>query len=162
MVKDSGARSHFATGAVRDIREGKGRVDLIPNEFMAYVLDNGLFTNLEYFKETGDIQALYEIILEWSDEVYDSLPDMLLNLAIHFEEGAAKYGDSNWQKGIPLHCYIDSALRHHLKYLRGDTDENHERARIWNLVCAIWTYQHLPEMDDYTDKGVKDNDQRAD
>lgn len=30
MIKDSGNRRKFATGAVRDIQEGKGRFDLLP------------------------------------------------------------------------------------------------------------------------------------
>lgn len=29
-LKDSGARSEFSTGAVRDLQEGKGRMDLLP------------------------------------------------------------------------------------------------------------------------------------
>jgi len=32
IIKDSGARYEFNTGAVRDMREGKGRYDLIPWE----------------------------------------------------------------------------------------------------------------------------------
>ncbi len=30
IVKDSGKRQEFSTGSVRDIREGKGRFDLVP------------------------------------------------------------------------------------------------------------------------------------
>ncbi len=30
ILKDSGKRSEFSTGAVRDIQEGKGRMDLLP------------------------------------------------------------------------------------------------------------------------------------
>ena len=30
MIKDSGERREFSTGAVRDIQEGKGRMDLLP------------------------------------------------------------------------------------------------------------------------------------
>ena len=29
-IKDSGSRSEFSTGAVRDCQEGKGRCDLLP------------------------------------------------------------------------------------------------------------------------------------
>ena len=32
MIKDSGTRREFETGAVRDIQEGKGRYDLLPWE----------------------------------------------------------------------------------------------------------------------------------
>ena len=30
MIKDSGERTKFETGAVRDMHEGKGRFDLLP------------------------------------------------------------------------------------------------------------------------------------
>ena len=30
MIKDSGERTQFASGAVRDMHEGKGRFDLVP------------------------------------------------------------------------------------------------------------------------------------
>ena len=30
MIKDSGERTQFPTGAVRDMHEGKGRMDLLP------------------------------------------------------------------------------------------------------------------------------------
>ncbi|MBQ2469084.1 MAG: hypothetical protein II503_05300, partial [Clostridia bacterium] len=72
----------------------------------------------------------------------------LLEVAIHFEEGCKKYGERNWQKGIPLHSFIDSAIRHYLKFQRGDDDERHDRAFLWNILCAMWTVQNKPELDD--------------
>ena len=35
IIKDSGDRTEFSTGAVRDMREGKGRCDLMPLEVVA-------------------------------------------------------------------------------------------------------------------------------
>lgn len=67
---------------------------------------------------------------------------MLLEVAIHFEEGAKKYGEHNWQKGIPEQSYIDSAIRHFLKWHRGDSDERHDRAFVWNVMCLLWTSLH--------------------
>lgn len=32
MIKDSGERTEFGTGAVRDMHSGKGRMDLLPWE----------------------------------------------------------------------------------------------------------------------------------
>jgi hypothetical protein len=74
---------------------------------------------------------------------------MLLEVSKHFEEGAEKYGENNWQKGLPVKCYINSAVRHYLKWLRGDKDEFHDRAFCWNVICAIWTCKHKPELNDY-------------
>ena len=73
---------------------------------------------------------------------------MVLEVSVHFEQGAAKYGEHNWEKGIPLHCYIDSALRHLMKCIRGDDDERHDRAFVWNILCAIWTVNNKPELND--------------
>ena len=73
---------------------------------------------------------------------------LLLEVSKHYEEGAKKYSARNWEKGIPLHCYIDSAVRHYLKFLRGDDDERHDRAFVWNLLGALWTQLHKPELID--------------
>lgn len=70
---------------------------------------------------------------------------MILEVAKHFEEGAKKYGEHNWQKGIPVKCYIDSAIRHYLKWHRGDQDEPHDRAFVWNLLCCIWEVDYHNE-----------------
>ena len=82
---------------------------------------------------------------------------LAIEVAKHFEDGAVKYGDNNWQKGIYLHCYIDSAVRHYCKYRRGDKDEPHERAFLWNILCAIWTHKNKPEMIDIPGKPERKN-----
>ena len=110
MIKDSGNRTEFETGAVRDMAEGKGRCDLLP-------------------------------------------PLALLRLARHFEAGAEKYGDRNWEKGIPLHSFIDSAIRHVLRYMAGHDDEDHLCAAAWNLMCAMETEEKMPEMVDIPARG---------
>ena len=56
--------------------------------------------------------------------------------------------ENNGKREFHCICYIDSATRHYLKHLRGDTDERHDRAYIWNLICAMWTLSHKPELDD--------------
>lgn len=67
----------------------------------------------------------------------------ILDLAKHFEAGASKYGDNNWRKGIPINVFIDSAIRHFCKFMRGDTDEPHDIAFMWNVICCIWTIKNL-------------------
>jgi hypothetical protein len=73
---------------------------------------------------------------------------MVLELAVHFEDGCQKYGERNWEKGMPVKRYLDSGIRHYLKWLRGDEDEPHDRAFVWNMVCAIWTLKHKGENND--------------
>ena len=105
MIKDSGDRTEFKTGAVRDMHIGKGRMDLLP------------------------LTAIIE-------------------LSKHCEEGALKYGEHNVDKGIPQHSLCDSAMRHLVKYMRGDQDEDHLRAACWNLMFALEQAVKKPEMND--------------
>ena len=156
-IKDSGERREFKTGAVRDIQEGKGRCDLMPLDVVAdwfkhsFTYDERVqkvFSNIERFKETGSVDYLYEV-LSYGNTMFVNSETMFLETAKHFEAGAVKYGENNWQKGIPVHCYIDSAVRHYLKFLRGDDDEPHDRAFVWNIMCCIWTCVHKPELNDF-------------
>jgi hypothetical protein len=71
---------------------------------------------------------------------FDLLPALaVIRLARHFEKGAAKYGDRNWERGIPLSRFLDSALRHLFAYLAGRDDEDHLVAAAWNLLAAMET-----------------------
>lgn len=95
-LQDSGQRQEFATGAVRDIQEGKGRYDLLP------------------------AAAIFAV-------------------ARVFEEGANKYKARNFEAGMPLSRFIDSALRHTFKHLEGWRDEPHMAQAAWNLLAYIHT-----------------------
>lgn len=150
MIKDSGERRQFDTGAVRDIQEGKGRCDLMPLDAINGIMNDSILYCLSRFQEKGDLCQLSVALLHFCDANYHHLTStMFLEVSKHFEEGAKKYGEYNWQKGIPVKCYIDSAVRHYLKWLRGDTDEPHDRAFVWNILCCIWTCVHKPELNDY-------------
>lgn len=148
ILKDSGARSEFASGAVRDIQEGKGRCDLLPLDVVGHLIPSNELNHIEKFKETKDVEHLYAAILEFCNTATIDRHTLMLEVSKHFESGAIKYGENNWKKGIGLHCYLSSGVRHFLEYKRGDTDEPHDRAFVWNLLCAIWTYVHKPVFDD--------------
>ena len=147
-IKDSGERRQFDTGAVRDMQEGKGRCDLMPLEVVAKLLgkkspEDEILHDIANFLEFGATTYLYHALDEFADMAYGgSKETMFLEVAKHFEDGAKKYGENNWQKGLPPSCYIDSAMRHYLKYRRGDDDEPHNRAFVWNIMCCIWEVNH--------------------
>lgn len=148
MIVDSGNRTLFTSGAVRDVQEGKGRCDLLPLHVISRFLDDCIIYYLHEFQQKRDTFYLYMALDECvNKDMFDNTADMVLELAIHFEEGCNKYGERNWEKGIPESRYIDSAIRHYLKYLRGDTDERHDRAFVWNICCLIWTVDHKPNME---------------
>jgi hypothetical protein len=102
VIKNSGACDQFATGAVRDLQEGKGRMDLLP------------------------IRAILEV-------------------SKVFEAGAKRYAARNWEAGIPLSRFMDSGLRHAMKWLRGDRDEPHLAQACWNFLCLLDTQQRIAE-----------------
>ena len=64
------------------------------------------------------------------------------------ETGKPHYPERNWEKGLPIHTMIDSAFRHLAKYVDGWIDEDHLCAAATNLLMAMWTEEHLPQMQD--------------
>lgn len=69
---------------------------------------------------------------------YDLItPIGLRRLALHYENGARKYNDRNWEKGMPLSWFLDSAMRHLYDYMNGDRSEDHLAAVAWNALGFI-------------------------
>lgn len=159
MIKDSGERREFETGAVRDIAEGKGRFDLMPLSEMAslfgkdhriYGIIMDLSCMLDFSSRSSEpfvTNAIYNFVAYCKDKDFEDvsigdIAEYMLEVAIHFEEGAKKYGEHNWEKGLPLESYIDSATRHLMKHVSGMTDERHDRAFIWNVLAYAYTVNH--------------------
>lgn len=65
--------------------------------------------------------------------------ELLKRLAVHFENGAKKYGDRNWEHGQPVSAYYCSAFRHLIAEMQAKKDEDHQSAFIWNLFCMLET-----------------------
>ncbi|OKI54558.1 hypothetical protein A6A27_32035 [Micromonospora sp. CB01531] len=66
---------------------------------------------------------------------YDLIdPGFLLRLAEHMRKGAEHYGEHNWVKGIPSSNYMASLLRHVEAYRRGEMDEDHLAAAVFNIM----------------------------
>lgn len=148
MIKDSGDRREYETGAVRDMAEGKGRCDLLPLDVASMVLEDGkVLWMISEFQRSAAPMFLYKALAVFCESRGWDRPTMLLEVAKHMEEGAKKYGERNWEKGLPVSCFIDSAVRHYLKWRRGDKDERHDRAFCWNVMCCIWTIMHKSEKE---------------
>ena len=109
LLKDSGERRQFSTGAIRDRAVGKGRFDLLSTQ-------------------------------------------MLFRLARHYEAGAMKYSDRNWEKGMEFSVYVDAAMRHLTKYVAGWDDEDHLAAAIWNLAALMFQEEKNPDLQDLPER----------
>lgn len=175
MIQDSGDRRQFESGAVRDMAEGKGRCDLMPlfdvaNVFrfvgeesayeILYKLSSLLRDDLSQKEKYEYCMMILSDFVDFQRELHEtsgSFPNLFLEVAIHYEEGAKKYGEHNWEKGLPLWCYVDSAARHFLKYLDNWDDERHDRAFVWNILGYMYTIRNaspdpepaMPEKDSF-------------
>jgi hypothetical protein len=61
-------------------------------------------------------------------------------------EGAAKYGDWNWEKGMPVHDLLNHVLAHVYQFLGGDRSEPHLGHAAWGLLAAIHSHELWPEL----------------
>lgn len=62
-------------------------------------------------------------------------------------DGAVKYGENNWMKGMPLSVFYDCMHRHLDAWWRGDDSEDHAAAVVWNMLCAMHTETKAHNMD---------------
>lgn len=147
-IKDKKDHVEFASGAVRDSQKGKGRMDLVPLDVVQKLLSmssKGVSPGIELFliegfKDTNDVDYLYGALISFSKN-FDNVATMIIKVALHFEDCLDKYDQDNWKKGIPVWSFISSGSRHYLKWFRGDCDEHHELAFVWNILCCIATVE---------------------
>jgi len=78
---------------------------------------------------------------------YDLIPPTALRrLAMHYANGAKKYDEHNWVKGILVSRCIGSAMRHLFQLAMGDKDEDHASAIVFNIFCIVH-YQEIDRTD---------------
>ena len=144
-LKDSGDRRQFETGAVRDRAVGKGLPALISAPLMTDYCD--------MYNETHEysyvITELYNILQsgDWGKaiDIFHSLvmrtcfKTAMYRLSVQLEKGALKYSKRNWEKGMPLEEYINSALRHTFSIINEEDDEDHYAAALFNVMGLYHT-----------------------
>lgn len=117
-IQPSETNRSFNTGAVRGEDGGRGKPSLLP--MTALALLGRCFGGASQ--------------MPWG---------AIMDVAKVFEAGAAKYAARNWEKGIPMHAYVDSAMRHFAKFMQGHEDEPHCTQFAWNLLCLLQTHLWL-------------------
>lgn len=114
--------------------------------------------NIEEFKKTGNPALIAEAGAIFGQVNYENIFECLGKTALHFKQGADKYGMNNWQLGMPLLDYVGSLTRHCIKFVEGWDDEPHDTAFMWNVFTTMWTTENLPEMNNLPiKKDKKDN-----
>ncbi len=72
----------------------------------------------------------------------------LRRLAETYGEGAMKYTDHNWRKGMPVSVMINHAMAHITSYLTGDASEDHMAHAAWNLFAVMHFEETRPDLFD--------------
>lgn len=133
-------------------------VTIDASENTSFMYMHSILCNIDYYMWKGNIDNLISAICIFIDttDIWHNIvlndPSInwnkttplclaLLDVSKHYKQGAQKYGERNWEKGIPLHSYIDSGIRHLMKYIAGYTDERHDLAFIWNLMGCVYTHK---------------------
>jgi len=115
-IKPSETNQDYGTGAVRGSNAGTGEAHLLP------------------------FQAILRIMIDGFGSVTRAPLGGITELAKLYEAAKTKYPGRNWEKGVPLARYVDSAFRHFCKHVRGDKDEPHLVQFAWNLVGLLQTH----------------------
>lgn len=101
-------------------------------------------------KDSGKRQQLPGMVRDVTDDKIDytlALDGPLLErFARHLTEGAKKYSKRNWMGAHTEAEYLrfrESLVRHFIQYLRGDTDEDHFAAIVFNLNGMEYVKERL-------------------
>lgn len=170
-LADSGERREFESGAVRDLAEGKGRMDLVPLDVAARFLAKYKSAEVERTFQEGaalvlnlmggfikscreahpDDNYIYTAMVIESQILFPDPYTTIMEVSKQYEDGAKKYSDRNWEKGLPVRSFLDSAMRHLMKVGRNDPEDPepvsvHAKGALWNLFSLAWTIKHHPEL----------------
>lgn len=78
------------------------------------------------------------------DLVFDG--PLVERLARHLTRGAERYGDRNWLRASSMEeaaRFRESAVRHFVQWLRGDDDEDHYAATVFNMSGYEYVRERL-------------------
>lgn len=77
-------------------------------------------------------------------------PYALRRLAATYNEGAVKYGDNNWRRGMEFSNVINHVLEHINTYIaNSDPDgEDHLSHACWGLMTLMEQEKTRPELND--------------
>jgi len=75
-------------------------------------------------------------------------PIGLRRLAAIYDEGAKKYGDNNWRKGLPFSDVLHHALNHLNLWQSGDRTEDHLAKVAWGMFAIMEFEKTHPDQND--------------
>ncbi len=88
-------------------------------------------------RDVEDNKTLYHLVLDGP---------MFERWAEHLTKGAKKYDEGNWLKAegaAELKRFRKSAMRHFIQWMRGDRDEDHAAAVMFNMNGAEYVKEKM-------------------
>jgi hypothetical protein len=155
VTKDSGVRSEFLTGAVRDTNSGKGRFDLLPPLAVDRLLEATLPD--EIGNEAMALTYAFKALAGDDREDYLAMAcrevimlvggwwPAIERLAKLYERGAVKYTARNWEQGIPVARMFESGIRHLCQAIGKLDDEDHYAGFLFNFM-GIMEYEERADI----------------
>jgi dATP/dGTP diphosphohydrolase len=98
-------------------------------------------------RDTRDGKPRFDLLI-LRDLPYEAQP--LTRLAALMARGAGKYGERNFEKASTeeeLNRFRESAFRHMMQWLAGETDEDHMAAVMFNLAAAEMVRYKSPYLE---------------
>lgn len=98
-------------------------------------------------RDTNDGKPRFDLMIPQGVRYADQ---MLTRFAELLARGAKKYNDRNWEKAdseAELERFRESAFRHLMQWLCGETDEDHVAAVMFNLLAHESTKTKLAAVD---------------
>jgi hypothetical protein len=100
------------------------------------IVDRNTVTYPSGAKRSGDVEGIrYDLMVH----------ELLREYAMACGEGAVKYGDNNWKKGMPDEAIYSHAMEHLMKWNAGDRSENHLGKVVWGMGALLWNDIHRKE-----------------
>ena len=96
--------------------------DIIPLDDRLFTIKNRVFESGAQ-RDSNDVKPFIHNLKGYTRQRF----------GYHMNLGAGKYGDSNWEKGMPTKQYLESVDRHLASYLEGDRSEDHLSA----IICGV-------------------------
>ena len=151
-MHDSGSRSEFVTGAIRDTATGKAQVWLLSPFFLRsmaawdsrYILFYDVASYMIDKKKHHLVRLMDDLLQGHTMPKAYGGRDGWERLCNWLEEGRKKYSAWNWARGIPISRSLASLLRHLMAVMRDDHDEDHRAAAMCNVMFILHT-QELAE-----------------
>jgi len=124
----------FDSGAVRGITNT--RFDLCSKYVIRFLIHDSKYVSLAEMLR-NEHNTVHELVTALCDACGMMKHEVLVKYAEALHEGAEKYGDRNWEKGIPESNLVNHAIGHIVMIEAGDTSEDHVAHLIWNVLTFI-------------------------